>query len=230
MTELVDIVNRSFAANYDEFNQLRKKFKLGKRDPIYEVATFIVKQTLDERLKELKVADGLAVLLLIWNSAVYRHGSFDFDKLDRCIEKNYDLIISFRNRTIFSLEGSDEQRIIQLFDDFNKALESIQKPKSKKTPVGVAKALHLLAPRFFPLWDETVANKYGCNYSKDPAKKYFQFCKISLECAKRLKNWCGGLEQNNILKQIDEYNYSKYTIPRREKRRAKQRAKRRTKP
>lgn len=79
-----------------------------------------------------------------------------------------------------------------------------------KSPVAVAKALHLLAPNFFPLWDDRIARKYGCYYKKNPAEKYFLFCKITRDIADKVTNY-DNLPEKPLIKLIDEYNYSKYT-------------------
>jgi len=55
-----------------------------KRDAMYKVATFLVLQFWG---KPSEMADGLGVLLLTWNQAFYRYGSFDFDELERCIRE-----------------------------------------------------------------------------------------------------------------------------------------------
>lgn len=80
----------------------------------------------------------------------------------------------------------------------------------KRSPVSVAKALHLLAPNFFPLWDDKIARAYGCYYDKNPAEKYVSFCKITKAIADKVKNYISRSDKT-ITKLIDEYHYSKYT-------------------
>jgi len=49
---------------------------------------------------------------------------------------------------------SDNKPIQHLFHQFLRALRIREgKKKNEKSPVAVAKALHLLGPDFFPLWD-----------------------------------------------------------------------------
>ena len=80
-----------------------------------------------------------------------------------------------------------------------------------RSPVGVAKALHLLAPKFFPLWDERIAKAkpYKCYYDKNPAEKYVEFCKKTKIVADEVRNYI-SCSDKTLLKLIDEYNYSKY--------------------
>ena len=195
--------------NREEFLKGCEEFeKHEKRDAMYNVATFLVSHFWG---KPPDMADGLGVLLLTWNQAFYRYGIFDFDKLEECITENFQKIESFRNKDISSLSNSDEDVIKDLFNKFREALQidsgSVQ---GRKSPVSVAKALHLLAPKFFPLWDDKIARAYKCYYNKNPAERYVSFCKITKAIADEVKNYTSRSDKT-LIKLIDEYNYSKYT-------------------
>ncbi len=196
--------------NRDEFLQGCNEFeKHDKRDSMYKVATFLI---LHFWGKPPEMADGLGVLLLTWNQAFYRYGSFSFDKIERCITSVLPKITSYKNREIFNLSDADRNDIIGIFKVF---LESLQidagKMQGKKSPVAVAKALHLLAPNFFPLWDNKIARAYGCYYNKNPAEKYFSFCLITKTVAYVVRDYINRNSDKTVIKLIDEYNYSKYT-------------------
>jgi hypothetical protein len=195
--------------NYEEFLKGCEEFeKHEKRDAMYKVATFLVSHFWG---KPTDMADGLGVLLLTWNQAFYRYGIFDFDKLEKCITHNLQRIESFRNRDILSLAISDEDDIKDLFVKFLEALQiDAGKMQGRKSPVAVAKTLHLLAPNFFPLWDDKIARVYGCYYGKKPAEKYVLFCKITKTLADKVGNYIARSDKT-LTKLIDEYNYSKYT-------------------
>jgi len=108
--------------------------------------------------------------------------------------------------------GSQKQYIqisVSMLD--NTLWNSLESKKLiKKSPVAVAKALHLLAPNFFPLWDAKIAWAYGCRYNDRPEEKYVSFCKITNAMADKLKG-CISRPDKTIIKLIDEYNYSKHT-------------------
>ncbi len=197
--------------NCSDFRKGCKEFKkYEKRDAMYKVATFLLSHFW-RKSDIADIANGLGVLLLTWNQAFYRYGVFDFDRLEKCIEENFERIDSFRKRDISSLNDSDERNIKNLFNKFLDALQiNSGKSKGKKSPVSVAKALHILAPNFFPLWDDRIAKAYNCYYSKDAAGKYVSFCKIIQTVTEKVKN-CIPNSKKPILKQIDEYNYSRYT-------------------
>jgi hypothetical protein len=89
----------------------------------------------------------------------------------------------------------------RLFRDFEVALG----------PVGASKGLHLLAPQFFPLWDQAIASRYGCPlypYRRD--LKYIEFMGL----AKTHIRSFGGRKavEANPLKVWDEFNYCRYTL------------------
>ncbi len=195
--------------NQEEFLDGCKEYEKHEgRDAMYKVATFYIDHFWG---KHSDMADGLGALLLTWNNAFYRYGVFDFDKLEKCIAINLQKLESFRRRDIFSLSDSDENDIRYLFSEF---LESLQidsgKLQGKKSPVAVAKALHLLAPEFFPLWDKKIAQKYECRYDKNPAESYILFCKCTKKVAEEVKKY-DLATCKPLIKLIDEYNYSKYT-------------------
>jgi len=204
-----DNVNDIRIPNKNEFIKGCKEFeKYGKRDAMYKVATFLISHYW---AKPSEMADALGVLLLTWNQAFYRYGSFDFDELEKCIKDNLSLLEDFRKRTIFSFSTQDEGKIKSLFNSFLKALKIAEgKAKGRLSPVAVAKALHLLAPNYFPLWDYKIAWAYGCYYKVRPADEYLKFCDITKTIAEKAKDYIAPLNKT-LVKLIDEYNYSKYT-------------------
>lgn len=178
------------------------------RDAMYKVATFLVTHFWG---KPSEMADGLGVLLLTWNNALYRYGSFDFGSLEVVLRENMKSLATYRARTICSFTDADEAPVAALFNSFLDALKIADgKSKGTQSPVAVAKALHLLAPAFFPLWDDKIARGYHCHYSGNPSAKYLAFIRISKNMAEDIKDSVntGG---TTVLKMIDEYNYAKFT-------------------
>jgi hypothetical protein len=179
-----------------------------RRDAIYKTATFLVEHFWGQAPQ---VAEGLGVLLLVWNAAFYRHGPFDFDALEKCIADNQELLDQYRQRDILTYGPQDDTRIRPLFQEFLDALQICEgRCKGRKTPVGVAKALHLLAPAFFPLWDEKIARGYGCYYDSDPAAKYLAFTKLTRDNAREHAPSV-NVSGKTLLKLIDEYNYARFS-------------------
>ena len=185
------------------------------RDPMYKVATFVVKKFWG---RPGEMANGLGVLLLTWNSGFYRYGWLDFAALEACITENLSQLEIYRPRNLETLGKEDKSGIFAIFTDFLKGLRRPAYRKSPKafSPVSVAKALHVLAPEFFPLWDYEIAKTYGCYWhssSRSP-EKYWQFILKMNVLVTSLGDGLENLKASSdlsILKLIDEYNYSGYT-------------------
>jgi hypothetical protein len=180
------------------------------RDAMYKVATFLVAHFWG---RSAQMADALGVLLLTWNQAFYRYGSFSFDELETCITRNLPILEGFRQRDIYGFNSADESLVVHLFTDFLAALR-IRKDQlpGNASPVAVSKAFHLLAPAFFPLWDQEIARSYGLNYSSHPEDKYVTFMRAMKVIAQTLDPVnLSRLREKTILKLIDECNYSHFT-------------------
>lgn len=175
-----------------------------KRDAIYSVASYIVRNNWGNASR---IADGLGILLLVWNQAFYRYGGFDFLRLELWLGKHKKILSKLRKRNILSFSPADEKPTKELFNSLLAAL----KARGMKSPVAVAKTLHVLAPDFFPLWDNKIAKAYGCHWGKSnvAATKYSAFIYINVAIAKQVKR--SFRKRKTLLKLIDEYNYSKYT-------------------
>jgi len=162
--------------------------------------------------KFLEMANGIKILLDVWHRNFYRFGQFNLDLLSECIRKNIQLIEAFCSRSILSLSNQDEDEIYKLFTQFLNAL----KAGRSRSPVAGAKSLHLLAPEFFPLWDNYIANGYDTLWgnSFSGAYRYINFCWKIKDVVRQIADYdciCDPVPKRSILKLIDEYNYSKFT-------------------
>jgi hypothetical protein len=181
-----------------------------RRDAMYKTATFLVAHFWRQ---PAQMADGLGVLLLTWNQAFYRYGAFDFDVLEACIAETIDQLEGFRSRDISTYDYSDNAAISGLFDRFNAAL-SIRKngEEGPRSPVATAKALHLLAPAFFALWDNEIARAYGVSYQSEPDDKYIRFMREMKRIVRAIDLTALASETGKTpLKLIDECNYARFT-------------------
>jgi hypothetical protein len=180
------------------------------RDAMYKTAEFLVRHFWGQ---PAPMANGLGVLLLTWNQAFYRYGPFDFEQLENCIASNQPALNSFRPRALLTSSPADDPAVRSLFRQFLDALkicEGIKKGVS--SPVAVAKALHLLAPDFFPLWDARIAIAHRCRYGSHPTESYIRFMRLMKGWAERLQGAVDvQQEKKSLLKLIDEYNYARFT-------------------
>jgi len=162
-----------------------------------------------------EMAIGAKILLDPWHRNYYRFGKFRLSALSDCISKVLPMLETLKNRGICTLSNTNEDIISPLFKDFLEALKG-GKNNDCRSPVAVAKTMHLLAPNFFPLWDNRIALAYdtlwGSAYSG--VWQYITFSQkirevvmviLEYECVK------SPVPNRSALKILDEYNYSKFT-------------------
>src|SRR5262249_27463956 len=138
------------------------------------------------------------------NKAHYQYRKFDnthFATIETLLATHQAVLAEYRNRSIDDLGPQEKAAITSLFQAFEKVLG----------PVGAAKALHLLAPRLFPLWDRAIAKAYGVALggAGSNGDRYWRFVLISQRQCGELKRADPGCQ--NPLKSIDEFNYCKHT-------------------
>lgn len=174
------------------------------RDVVYRVARHLVEQAYNGDA-QFTVAEGVAVLLLSWNAAFYRPRPVLtrtlVDDLDRLIQAHAPTLDRFRTRDVKDYEpAADSGSVEELYRDF----------VGRLWPVGTAKALHVLAPRFFPLWDDEIARKFRLQLSPREAsvKAYLSLVGIGRRFAR-------SSDLADPLKALDEWAYVTFTVPRR---------------
>lgn len=187
------------------------------RDSMYRVSTFLVREWWGD---PPRLVEALSVLLLVWNSAFYRYGGFNEQLLEDCLRENESTINSFRGRDLCTFNEEDHADSQRLFISLSAALKRAS--DGVESPVAAAKTLHLLAPDFFPLWDQYIASAYRCPYTNEvPSVAYIAFCQRIRNVAISLRgeitcdpsprrDW---LLKKTLLKRIDEHNYVTYTLP-----------------
>jgi hypothetical protein len=154
------------------------------------------------------VAEAVAVVLQTWNRRFYikvHGGRFPpehFADIETLLARYADELEHYRQRSLDSLEDGEQAAIEALFNDFDLVIG----------PVGAAKALHVLAPEFFPIWDTTIAQAAGYYFGKrgTNANRYWRWIlDIKAECDE-----VGGQQQwgPGLLKRIDEFKYCRYTL------------------
>jgi hypothetical protein len=192
------------------------------RDAMYRISRLLVDDTWDE---SGEVADALGVVLLTWNQAFYRYGPPDFDRIEQVVRVRRDQLSRYRNSDLRQLSRGDIDGATPLFEELLDA-SSIRIAKTgeiRRSPVSVAKALHVLAPRTFPLWDDAIRKALGFGSdSNGAARQYVRFmhwCQTVLEQLNRqqplaeLETDISKVERfpKTILKYLDEYLYARYT-------------------
>jgi hypothetical protein len=173
------------------------------RGLFYKAAGELVDLALKRRTS-LTVAEALAVLLQTWNKNFYRfHKEFDaghFAQIEELLRRHEVPLRAYRKQRIEELNDRVRPDVVSLFEEFEAVLG----------PVGSAKALHLLAPDFFPLWDMVIAAKCGMRLGETGTNgsRYWRFMeRARRQCLELRSEGATG----SLLKRIDEYKYCRFT-------------------
>jgi hypothetical protein len=152
----------------------------------------------------LNLGEALAVLLFTWNQAFYRYhppGPEHITAIERLLAAHEQALEVAKSRTLTSLDPEDGVGVESVFTAFEELLG----------PVGAAKALHLLAPNFFPIWDRRIASRYvgelgprGRN-----AARYVAF--MTNTAAQCLALHAQVAAPIDVVKALDEWNYVRIT-------------------
>jgi len=176
-------------------------FEKEKRDVFYRTAMLLMPLALNDQIN-LSPADVLEIVLQTWNSQFYRFRRWipkHHQDIEQLVVRFKAQISATRTRTISScLKGfsGDEGWVLLMFAEFRKVLG----------PVGAAKSLHLLAPEFLPLWDNTIAKKaYGVPLDETGYIAMMRAVQVQEKKVSGSKTVAG-----NFLKLLDEYNYCRY--------------------
>jgi hypothetical protein len=155
-----------------------------------------------------EMATGIGLLLKSWHNAFYRFGPYEPAHLAACLEENMPILGTLRERVIYSFTSDDESQVRRLFSAFTAALKGGKKGEQEST-VATAKAMHLLAPGFLPLWDNPIAGAYG----QFPmwAHNYISFCVQMKELVSAVQGYVPNPDDCTILKRVDEFNYAVFT-------------------
>lgn len=186
-------------------NDVRAKRKIyataEPRDLAYKVARRLIEQARGSG-SEFSAGDGVAILLMSWNAGFYRFRpgpvrtlAADLDQLITTYQDQFD---EFRARSIATFDEAAERNVVEtLYREFLAIL----------WPVGTAKALHVLAPSFFPIWDTAIAAGFRLTISppERSVESYLDLMRIARSFVSR-----SGL--SDPLKAFDEWAYVTFTL------------------
>jgi hypothetical protein len=188
-----------------DLERARTQYKLVEpRDLFYRAATDLLARARGPG-GVLNLGEALAVLLFTWNQAFYRYhppGPEHITAIEELLSIHASQLEEARVRTLASVDAADGTGIESTFQPFEQLLG----------PVGAAKALHLLAPGFFPIWDRRIAARYvgvlrprGSN-----ASRYVAFMANTAAQCRALQENVGGAP-DDVVKALDEWNYVRIT-------------------
>jgi hypothetical protein len=138
-------------------------------------------------------ADAVRLLLHSWNQRV----GFDKRELDAVLRSTARMRSHVSDQFLESLADRDRAAAETIFARFAGVLG----------PVGAAKAIGLLHPTIFVMWDTKIAREYcGSTWRRNVAATYGRFMSIT---AMQVRSCDGGRLRfaEQLLKVIDERNY-----------------------
>src|SRR5262249_34418575 len=145
------------------------------RGLFYRAATELIRLSAQGQTK-LTLAEALAVLLQTWNRNAYRFGQrkFDtrhFEEIEGLLRRYRKPLAYYRRERIERISARARNQVVAMFKEFEVVLG----------PVGAAKALHLMAPQLFPLWDVAIAKGYGVPLRRVGANgdRYWRFMELA---------------------------------------------------
>jgi len=182
----------------------REKFEaVSPRDLFYQLSLYLMKQAGAGR-GPFSRAEALAVLLQTWKPSGYRRrrhpgAAEHLAEIEELLVEHKQLLAGFAKRSIESLAPADEGPVRTLYFAFEDVLGK----------TAGSKALHLLAPRFFPVWDGAIAEKAYGLHSRDD-RDYWRLLRAT---AKQVEVVGGEAALGrNPIKAIGEYNYCRHTL------------------
>ena len=194
--------------------------KIEERDSMYKISTFLLESlNLKEKPFEgdIWITDALQVILLTWHNAFYRYGSL------RSFHDNFKSFWKKYKGTVLQPDIC-KKKAKSLFENL---LEILKREDGAKSGVAVAKALHLLNPDVFPLWDGYIANAYLREKTKlkfplkdtfppEKLRKFEEYWKFKLivdkQCEFLRRYMCFKNKGKRFLyKRIDELNFVLFT-------------------
>jgi hypothetical protein len=192
------------APSVDDLARARTQYKqVEPRDLFYRAATDLLSRAHGAN-SVLNLGEALAVLLFTWNQAFYRYhppGPEHITALEHLLAAHEHALEAAKSRTLTSLDSEDGAEIESLFLAFEQLLG----------PVGAAKALHLLAPNFFPIWDRRIAARYvgELGIRGRNASRYVAFMTNTAAQCLALQDSPGA--PPDPVKALDEWNYVRIT-------------------
>ena len=191
---------RALPLHHPTADELRHAHELYvEREPIgyvYRVARHMLSGS------EFTAAEAIHLLMRTWNARAKKARPLKVPAVAEVLEATSGELNRFEDRHIVTLGEAERGVVADLYDAFSEVLGG----------VGAAKALSLLSPRFFPIWDTKIAVAYlGYRWTtrKAPAEHYLTFIDYAIEqCTSGVSEAEFG---EALLKTLDEWNYAVWT-------------------
>ena len=166
----------------------------------------------------------MGVVVENWNKRYYIGSHPDYERLEEVLSAHRQTLTTLTLRSIAGYNAQvDGTEVESLYRDLMLPLSVRRQGRKTRAHVSTAKALHVLAPSFFPPWDQNIADAWGC-YWHDPKSSpslYVRFMGKVRQVLQSIAPWNeleAGLKalpshMGGVLKLLDEWNYTKFSEP-----------------
>jgi hypothetical protein len=196
-------MSRYYAVSLEDLSRARVAYERDEpRDLFYRVAGALIADA-EAGVGRFSTVEGLAILLQSWNLGWYRRQRHAFDQahytaIGDLLDTNKARLARLRERPVETMTADDRPTVEQTFDHFAGVLG----------PVGSAKTLHLLAPRWFPIFDNYILGAFHI-WGRD-GRAYWQF----MTAIQAQVHMVGGETTAGpmVVKALDELSFCRFTL------------------
>lgn len=197
---------------YSDFFDPSGEFQKEPRYFCYELATDLINKARSNCrsknwYKNINTIKGILLLLFTWNFAAQKTKKLNFENVGEILQKCESELEELEKYTIENIDEKAAEKIKKIFCEFKKVMGQ----------TGASKALSLLNPRLFVMWDTKIRKRLGKELipgieNGEKPQHYILFLKgiRKIISEYRLKE---KLPTDAILaKKVDEYNYVKIVM------------------
>lgn len=193
---------------YDDFCDPTEEYnKAEPRGFVYDISRDLIKKAKmeegDDWVESDKTVKGILLLLFCWNYAYPGTKKLKHNEISKLMDESKKDIKKLQEKTITNFDEEDYKIITNLFENFKELLGQ----------TGASKALSLLNPKLFLMWDTKIRKRLDKELipgiSKGDPQHYLKYLKSMKyiieknELGKKIK------DERTLAKKIDEYNYLK---------------------
>ncbi len=195
---------------YKDFSDPSEKFKEEPRAFCYDIASDLIKegkrQSSDWYTHE-KTIQGILLLLFCWNFAAKETKKLTISKVREVLENNKRELDDLEKYSLLTINESCREMIKKIYKEF----------RSVFGQTGASKALSLLNPKLFVMWDTKIRNRLRKIikdiHNGETPESYSNFLYGIRDIAIKFKLQ-DRLPTNTILaKKIDEFHFAYIVMP-----------------
>lgn len=203
---------------YKRFSDPTEEYQKETRSFCYDLARSLIKKARNNSTESWytnnKVIQAIILLLFCWNFAAKETKNINMKNIRAILQKNKSLLEKLEKFTLLTFSDEEKPLIKKVFESFRDLLGQ----------TGASKALSLLNPALFPMWDTAIRGELRSRKKNhilmrgidngQTGEQYIKFM-IALKKYSTKYKFQSKLASNAIVaKKIDEYHYVKIVMNR----------------